>query len=346
MALNSSPSDRRTQQRLKADHHATTEALPRSWTNATCLLPPGLSSSPGEDHDCRLPDTPSGKTSLTCYSGGGYGRWMQDRHPGSASRNIVRELLMLFSHVGIPKDILTDQGMPFISRLIVDLSAFTGFTPFELLFGQQPLGLLDVAHEAWERQHLLFHSVIDYVQDMQARIDRVGPIIKEHIKAPQRNLQRTYKQPAQPWTFHDGDQIMLLVPNTACKFLAKCQGPYTVLEWVGPVNYWLQQPSKHADTQLYHINILKKWLLAQLAVSMFASAATDPQESALVRRGEELSPTQQQDLKELIDQLSDVFLSTPGLPQLVQHEIKTPPGMVVRNRVPEAHRQAIEQEVE
>ncbi|KAK3548312.1 hypothetical protein QTP70_009582 [Hemibagrus guttatus] len=39
----------------------------------------------------------------------------------ATSPNIARELLMLFSHVGIPKDILTDQGTPVISRLTADL---------------------------------------------------------------------------------------------------------------------------------------------------------------------------------------------------------------------------------
>lgn len=44
---------------------------------------------------------------------------------------------------------------------------------------------------------------------------------------------------------------MFLIP---CKFLANWQGPYTILQRVGLVNYWLQ-PGKHADTQLNHINI-------------------------------------------------------------------------------------------
>ncbi|KAK3535795.1 hypothetical protein QTP70_021108, partial [Hemibagrus guttatus] len=79
------------------------------------------------------------------------------------------------------------------------------------------------------------------------------------------------------------------------------------------------------------------------------SAFTDPKECTLVRRGEELSPAQQQDLVELFDQFNNIFSAIPGLLQLVQHEIKTPPGMVVRQwpyRVLEAHRQAIEEEVE
>ncbi|KAK3566994.1 hypothetical protein QTP86_008526 [Hemibagrus guttatus] len=46
---------------------------------------------------------------------------------------------------------------------------------------------------------------------------------------------------------------------------------------------------------------------------------------------------------------STSFSSTPELMQLVQQEIKAPPGMVVRQqpyRVPEARRHVIEEEVE
>ncbi|KAK3547892.1 hypothetical protein QTP70_000347 [Hemibagrus guttatus] len=76
--------------------------------------------------------------------------------------------------------------------------ASTGFTTFELLFGRQHRGLLDVAREAWEGQHSPFRSVIDYVQDMQTRIDRVGPIVREHMKAAKRDQQQIYNRPAHP----------------------------------------------------------------------------------------------------------------------------------------------------
>lgn len=33
----------------------------------------------------------------------------------------MRGLLLLFSHVGIPKDLLTDQGMQFMSKVMNDL---------------------------------------------------------------------------------------------------------------------------------------------------------------------------------------------------------------------------------
>ncbi|XP_053539534.1 uncharacterized protein LOC124628632 [Ictalurus punctatus] len=325
----------------------------------------------------------------------------------ATSQNIARELVLLFSRVGIPKDVLTDQGTPFVSKLMADLcrmlqvkhlrtsvyhpqtdglverfnqtlkrmlrrvvdeegrnwdlllpyvlfavrecpQASTGFTPFELLFGRRPRGLLDVAREAWEEQPSPFRSVVEYVQDMQARIDRVGPIVREHMLAAQEEQKKVYNRPAQPREFQPGDRVLLLVPSSACKFLARWQGPYTVLERRGPVNYRLQQPGKPKDGKLYHINLLKKWVEPTPVVSAFAVQDSDRGKGTLVGFGEDLTPTQRQELTELTDQFADVFSAAPGMTQLVQHEIKTPPGVVVRQRpyrVPEARRQAIEEEI-
>lgn len=54
--------------------------------------------------------------------------------------------------------------------------ASTGFTPFELL---------DLAHEAWEEPLRTFCSLVEYIQEMQERINRVVPIIREHMEVVQ-----------------------------------------------------------------------------------------------------------------------------------------------------------------
>ncbi len=64
--------------------------------------------------------------------------------------------------------------------------ASTGFTPFELLFGRQPRGLMDVAREAWENQPNQNCSLVEHVQDMRERIDRVMPLVREHLVTAQR----------------------------------------------------------------------------------------------------------------------------------------------------------------
>ena len=44
-----------------------------------------------------------------------------------------------------------------------------------------------------------------------------------------------------------------------CMFLAKWQGPYEVVDGVGELNYRVRQPGRRKSTQLYHMNLLKKW---------------------------------------------------------------------------------------
>lgn len=52
-----------------------------------------------------------------------YATWYPEAVPlrKATSKNIAKELFLLMSHVGIPKEILTDQGTPFMSRLMADL---------------------------------------------------------------------------------------------------------------------------------------------------------------------------------------------------------------------------------
>ncbi len=134
----------------------------------------------------------------------------------ATAKSIAHELFLLCSRVGIPAEILTDQGTPFMSQLMADLCTFqpnaqadaatcgvwgqaglgphaaictvrdtevpqasTSFTPFELLFDWQPRGLLDVAREEWEQQPTPHRSVIEHVKEMRERIDSVMPLVRE-----------------------------------------------------------------------------------------------------------------------------------------------------------------------
>ncbi len=222
--------------------------------------------------------------------------------------------------------------------------ASTGFTPFELLFGRQPRGLLDVAREAWEHQPAAHRSTLEHVREMRERIDRVMPLVREHLTKAQQAQQRHYDRAAQPREFQPGDHVMVLVPTTACKFLATWQGPYTVTEKVGPVTYRVRQPGRRKEDQLYHINLLKRWVGTRTQLATLATS--DP---GVVDMNALLSDAQKKDLHHLIGKFSDVFSPIPGRTQVLQHDIRTPPGTVVRQRpyrVPEARRHAIEEEVQ
>ena len=141
--------------------------------------------------------------------------------------------------------------------------------------------------------------------------------------------------------------MLVLVPTTECKFLARWNRPYEVLEKVGEVNYRVRQPGRRSPTQIYHVNLLKKWNARDVLCSI-PPKATSETGPAKVPLGEQLSPAQRQELMELIDQHQDVFSSEPGHTNLVQHHIITEPGKKVKlspYRIPEARREAVRTEV-
>lgn len=99
--------------------------------------------------------------------------------------------------------------------------ASSGFTPFGPLFEWYPSCLLDVAREMWETQLAPFCSIFEYIMDMQEQINHVASIIKEHILEAQREQQRVYNHPVQPQEFQARNTVLLLLPSTNCKILAR-----------------------------------------------------------------------------------------------------------------------------
>ena len=320
-----------------------------------------------------------------------------------ASKGIARELVLMFSRVGIP---LTDQGTPFMSRIMKDLcklmqikqlrtsvyhpqtdglverfnrtlkqmlkkvmeadgrnwdqllpylmfsirevpQSSTGHSPFELLYGRRPRGLLDIAKEAWEQQPSPHRTMVEHVGDMRDRMATLWPLVREHMQEAQVAQARVYNRGAQQRDFQPGDKVLVLVPTTECTFLARWNGPYEVLEKVGEVNYRVRQPGRRSPTQIYHVNLLKKWNARDVLCSI-PPKATSETGPAKVPLGEQLSPAQRQELMELVDQNQDVFSSEPGHTNLVQHHIITEPGKKVKlrpYRIPEARREAVRTEV-
>ena len=325
----------------------------------------------------------------------------------ASAKAVAHELFMMFSRVGIAKEILSDQGTNFMSRLLTQLyqwlkikrirtsayhpqtdglterfnqtlkkmmrklveidgkdwdrlipyvlfairevpQASTGFSPFELVYGRQPRGLLDIARETWESQPSPHRSVIDHIEQLQARARTVWPMVRQHMEEAQSAQARLYNRGAKLREFQPGEKVLLLVPTTECKFLARWQGPFEIIEKTSPVNYKVGQPGKRKEQQIYHVNLLKKWHAADSLPAVALLCASSPDSLPTVPLGEDLTPAQLQDMKELLWRNRDRFSEIPGRTHAIKHDIPTAPGKVVRQRpyrIPEARRRAIEQEV-
>ncbi|KAJ8340681.1 hypothetical protein SKAU_G00353140 [Synaphobranchus kaupii] len=100
---------------------------------------------------------------------------------------------------------------------------------------------------------------------------------------------------------------------------------------------WEQQPSPHR-TLVEHVEEVQE---RTATIWPMIAVKTEPVE---VQMGEQLTPSQRQDLQDLVNRNRDVFSTEAGHTDLIQHQIITEPGRRVKlrpYRIPEARREAI-----
>lgn len=233
---------------------------------------------------------------------------------------VISALVQLFSRVGIPEEILTDQGTNFTSKLMSQLNqqlgikairtspyhpqtdglverfnqtlknmlrkfvadtgrdwdrwlpfllfayrevpqTSTGFLPFELIYGWQVQGPLDLLRKNWEAPIPTGTetSIVQYILQMRDRLERYREEAAENLREAQLAQKRWYDEYAHHREYQPGQKVLLLLPSSANKLLAKWQGPYTISRKMGPVTYEVHHPDKGKEFQTYHVNLRKEW---------------------------------------------------------------------------------------
>lgn len=330
------------------------------------------------------------------------------------AKQIASALLKFFSQVGIPKEVLTDQGTNFMSRTLQQVyqllgikrvrttpyhpqtdglverfnqtlknmlkkfvsdsgkdwdkwlpyllfayrevpQASTGFSPFELLYAHQVRGPLDVLKESWEAtDNPKKKNILTYVMKMRDKLQQSTALARENLIRSQVQQKHWYDKMARSRSFEAGEEVLLLLPTSDNKLLAKWQGPYQIKKKVGPVTYQIEIPSRSQPLQTFHVNMLKKW---------HPHRTPDQEEESndfamlvrVVEGEEELEeqylPTCCSNSKLNLQHLSDeqrdqlwkcipdqLFMDTPGRTDLVDHSIILKDPKPVRQavyRVPE-----------
>ena len=201
----------------------------------------------------------------------------------ATAKAVAKELVLLFSRVGIAREVLTDQGSCFMSRVMKELLRLlqvkqlrtsvyhpqtdglverfnktlkqmlkkamdtdgknwdqllphvlfavqevpqaSGFSPFELLYGRRPRGILDLAKEAWESQPSPHRTTLDHVEQVRDRMAHVWPIVRDHLRRAQQAQARIYDRGAQLRVFQPGELVLVLVSHGRVQVLGQMAGP-------------------------------------------------------------------------------------------------------------------------
>ncbi len=150
--------------------------------------------------------------------------------------------------------------------------ASTGFSPFELLYGRQPRGVLDVLRETWEEGPSESKNEIQHVLDLRTKLHTLGQLSMENLLQAQDKQSRLYNRGTRLRKFAPGDKVLVLLPTSSSKLLAKWQGPFEVTQRVGDLNYEVVRTDRSGARQIYHLNLLKKW--SEVEPVMLATAVS------------------------------------------------------------------------
>ena len=275
-------------------------------------------------------------------------------------KNMLRRVLVDNGGVGE-----WDNLLPYVLFAYREVpQATTGFSPFELIFGRDVRGPLDVLKEGWSTQREEEDSIVEYVSKVRERIQFARELVLENTQKSQVAQKQWYDRKARDLKLKTGDQVLVLLPTSTQKLHAQWQGPYTVKRPVGKVTYEVTMPERRRPNVVFHINMLRKWHeRAEEETAFHIEESADDQDggdSELpdwrssngiedLEVGHRLSGLQKKQIGEMLSEFQAVVSDTPGRTQLAEHRIPTKADRPLRQppyRIPRAYREEVMAELE
>ena len=240
--------------------------------------------------------------------------------------------------------------------------ASIGFSPFELLYGRDVRGPLDILRESWESSQKSDENIISYVLSTQDKLSKMAELVQENLSKAQARRKSWYDKNARVREFQPGDPVLVLLPTATSKLLAQWQGPYQVVKRMGKVTYMVDMHDHKKRRRVFHVNMLKTFQIHQLIESSYLVTDGEgdsedgdilfwldgtPDDRPLVGQG--LNNNQRQQLQQILTEFSEVLQNKPGHTKLVEHRIETGTSCPVKlppYRLPQAYRESVQKEIQ
>lgn len=135
----------------------------------------------------------------------------------------------------------------------------TGFTPFELIYGRNPRGPLDVLKEEWQELSKGQDSVVSYLLDTYQRLEAARDLARSTETEVKANVKMWYDRSARERSFKVDDMVLILLPSSSNKLLARWQGSFPVSEKLSHTTYKVKTGQGHRMNRTFHVNMLARW---------------------------------------------------------------------------------------
>ncbi|GFT88214.1 hypothetical protein TNCV_2893741 [Trichonephila clavipes] len=215
----------------------------------------------------------------------------------------------------------------------------TGFSPTELVMGKNLRTPQTLVYEEWMEEGNTSHSVVEYILQLNNRLKSCQDIAITRMKECQLKRKTWYDRDAVERKFVEGDLVMVLATSKQNKLEVNWIGPGKVLSRISDTNYVIDLPGRR-----YYLSckLTKPYHRRPELVSLVVEEVSDDIEGdaeipypdkqctkfdyhEILRESQlqlKLSPSQINELKQIITKNKDVFSPEPGTTHLMRMNIE------------------------
>ncbi|XP_071510123.1 uncharacterized protein [Diadema antillarum] len=257
-----------------------------------------------------------------------------------------------------------------------------GFSPFELLYGRKVRGPMTILRELWTGNIETGETktTCQYMFDLRNRLEETCHAARDQLERSASRYKRYYDRKSRQRQLEVGDLVLLLLPTDRNKLLLQWKGPFAVTAKVSDTDYRIDVKGK---SKVFHINLLKKYneresslLISDPSADVACTAILEPDDNETtspnllpemsnssllqpypmeakeslgdVDENNDLTPSQQAQVGELMGKYEDIFTDIPGHTSLGEHGIELTVKEIPRSKpypIPHALRETVQEEV-
>ena len=164
------------------------------------------------------------------------------------ARSVTQALSTVFAHFGLPEEILSDQTL--------------GFSPFEMLFGRDVRGPLQLIKSRWEPTAVnrLKTNVLDFMLNIRNNLKTCQEIAEQVTQQARSKSKLWYHRKERERSYEPGQLVLVCLPVQGNPLEAKYCDPYRVLERIEHVEYLIATPDRRKTQRICHVNMLKAYI--------------------------------------------------------------------------------------
>ncbi|XP_042875418.1 uncharacterized protein LOC122255445 [Penaeus japonicus] len=153
-----------------------------------------------------------------------------------------------------------DEGIPLVLyALRSSKQESLGCSPNELLFGKEVRGPLKLLFDSWVDMENDV-ELTEYVSKLKDRLKLVQEFASRNLAVSQNKMKVQYDTKSVDRKFSIGNKVLLFLPTRKFPLQAKYQGPFTVIDKQGDLNYVISTPGRRKIQRTVHVNLLKQYI--------------------------------------------------------------------------------------